>query len=116
MQQDQKRKGALDLTRDVPRSGRERLSGFAWLGRAADKARAKRAGTLGEYRSICPLDKGFLERAGVAEDEFLELVARGVTDDELGSYFERHVPADRREAANHWVLVDMAGHLDDQDR
>jgi len=109
-------KRALDLTKDVPRSGREQLSGFAWLGRAADKARAKQAGTLGEYISLCPFDEGFLERTGVSNDMFLELIAQGMTDDELGSYFERNVPPGQRKAANQWVLVDMADHLADQDR
>src|SRR5690242_4646983 len=98
MQQDHRAgaRRAIDLTRDVPRSGRQQLSGFAWLGRMADKARAKQAGTLGEYISLCPFDKGFLSRAGVAEDEFLELIARDATDDEIGSYFERHVAPGQR--------------------
>lgn len=109
-------RNAPDLTRDFPRSGRSQLAGFAWLGRAADKARAKRADTLGEYISLCPFDKGFLERAGVPETTFLELIAQGVTDEELGTYFERHVEPARRAAANGWVLNDMAHHLDDQDR
>jgi hypothetical protein len=109
-------KRVLDLTKDVPRSGREQLSGFAWLGRAADKARAKQAGTLGEYHSLCPVDMGFLERAGVTNDTFLELIAQGMTDEELGSYFERNVPPGPRKAANQWVLVDMADHLAEQDR
>jgi hypothetical protein len=39
-----------------------------------------------------------------------------MTDDELGSYFERNVAPGRRKAANDWVLVDMADHLADQDR
>ena len=107
---------ALDLRRDVPRSGRDLLAGFAWLGRMADKARAKRAAMLGEYISLCPMDKGFLSRAGVADDEFLELINRGVTDEELGTHFERHVGPANRKAANDWVLVDMREHVDSQDR
>ena len=107
---------ALDLRRDVPRSGRDMLAGFAWLGRTADKARAKRAGTLGDYISLCPMDEGFLARTGVSDDEFLELINRGVTDDELGTHFERHVGPAGRKAANDWILVDMRDHLDSQDR
>jgi uncharacterized protein DUF5069 len=107
---------ALDLRRDVPRSGREGLAGFAWLGRMADKARAKKAGMLGDYLSLCPLDKGFLARTGIADDMFLELIAQGMTDEELGSYFERHVGVKQRDDANHWVLLDMAEHLNALDR
>lgn len=106
----------LDLRRDVPRSGRDKLAGFAWLGRAADKARAKQAGTLGDYHSLCPMDKGFLARAGITEDEFLELIRRGVTDEELGMHFEWHVGPANRKAANEWVLDDMREHLDSLDR
>ena len=118
MQQLQRRNSnrPLDLRKDVPRSGREPLAGFAWLGRAADKARAKMAGTLGDYISLCPLDKGFLERAGVTEDTFLELIARGSTDEELGSYFERNVAPAQRNAANQWALVEMGDHIAAQDR
>ena len=99
-----------------PRSGRDMLAGFAWLGRMADKARAKRADMLGEYVSLCPMDKGFLLRAGVPEDEFLELIARGVTDEEIGMHFERHVGPANRKAANDWIMVAMREHLDSQDR
>ena len=107
---------ALDLRRDVPRSGSAMLAGFAWLGRAADKARAKRADLLGEYISLCSMDKGFLARAGVPEDEFLELIHRGVTDEELAAHFERHVGPANRKAANNWILVDMHEHLVALDR
>lgn len=107
---------ALDLRGDVPRSGSAMLAGFAWLGRAADKARAKRAGMLGEYHSLCPMDKGFLARTGVPEDEFLELIHRGVTDEELGAHFERHVGPANRKAANDWILVEMHEHLVALDR
>lgn len=113
---DQHSNRALDLRNNVPRSGRDMLGGFAWLGRMSDKARAKRANTLGDYISLCPMDKGFLTRAGVPEDEFLELIARGVTDEEVGMHFERHVGPANRKAANEWVLVDMREHLDSQDR
>jgi hypothetical protein len=107
---------ARDLSKAAPRSGRERLGQFAWLGRMTDKARAKRAGTLGEYLSLCPLDRGFLQRLGVTEDTFLELILAGLTDDEIATYFDRHVSPVDRDRANHWVLVDMADFLDQQDR
>lgn len=107
---------ALDLRTSVPRSGSDMLAGFAWLGRAADKARAKQAGTLGDYTSLCEMDKGFLARAGVTEDEFIELINRGVTDEELGAHFERHVGPGSRKAANAWILGDMHEHLVSLDR
>ncbi|HLX02610.1 MAG TPA: DUF5069 domain-containing protein, partial [Trinickia sp.] len=106
----------LDLRTGVPRSGKEMIAGFAWLGRAADKARAKIAGMIGDYIFLCPVDKGFLALTRVTEDEFIELIARGSSDEEVGSYFERHVPPVQRDSANRWILEDMRDELDAIDR
>ena len=48
---------ARDLTKQAPHSPRERLAGFAIANRAVDKCRASLAGTLGEYRYDCPLER-----------------------------------------------------------
>ncbi len=63
---------ALDLAHLFPRSPQEKLGGYAHLARMADKARAKGAGTLGEYIYPCPLDQVLLEFLGVDADEFLK--------------------------------------------
>jgi hypothetical protein len=54
-----------DLTQQPPRSPRVRLGGYAILPRCLDKGRAEIAGKNGEYRYACPLDKQFLEFAGI---------------------------------------------------
>ena len=64
----------LDLTREYPRSPRERLGGYLHLPRMIDKARAKAAGTLGEYIYPCPLDQSLLEFTGISGDAFYESV------------------------------------------
>lgn len=63
---------ALDLAHLFPRSPQEKLGGYAHLARMIDKARAKWAGTLGEYIYPCPLDQVLLEFLGVDADEFLK--------------------------------------------
>lgn len=63
---------ALDLTKQFPRSPQEKLGGYAHLARMIDKARAKGAGTLGEYIYPCPLDQALLEFLGVDADAFLK--------------------------------------------
>lgn len=63
---------ALDLTKQFPRSPQEKLGGYAHLARMIDKARAKAAGTLGEYIYPCPLDQALLEFLGVDADAFLK--------------------------------------------
>lgn len=105
----------MDLEKDPPRSGREMLGGFAWLARMTDKARAKHAGTSGGYVSLCPMDEGFLQRCGVATAEFQELIASESDDEQIASYFERHVGPTQREAANDWILVEKGEHVDELD-
>jgi hypothetical protein len=106
----------VDLKSDPPRSGREMLGGFAWLGRMTDKAHAKHAGTLGDYVSLCPMDDGFLQRCGVGQAEYLELIASENDDEQIASYFERHVGPTQREAANEWVMVENGEHIDELDK
>ena len=54
-----------DLTQRPPRSARVRLGGYVILPRCLDKGRASLDGKNGEYHFACPLDKLFLEFAGV---------------------------------------------------
>ena len=65
---------ALDLTREYPRSPREKLGGYVHLARMIDKARAKAAGTLGEYICPCPLDQLLLQFLNIPNDAFCEAV------------------------------------------
>jgi hypothetical protein len=64
----------LDLTKTYPRSPKERLGEYAHLARMADKARAKAAGTPGEYIYPCPLDDALLDFLGVTPDAFYQAV------------------------------------------
>jgi hypothetical protein len=104
-----------DLTTGFPRSGREFLGGYAWLARIADKVRADHAGKAGEYIAYCGLSMGFLDRAGVSKNDFDKLIRGEASDDDLVRYFDKHVDAAHREAANAYVLDDMKDHLDKQD-
>jgi hypothetical protein len=106
---------APDLSSAFPRSGRELLGRYSWLGRLADKVRADHAGTAGEYVAYCPISMGFLERTGIARDAFDSLVEQGADDQKLVTYFDRHVSDDQRDSANQFVLEESRGHLDAQD-
>ncbi len=106
---------APDFTKAPPRSGRDMLGGYAWLARLADKARAEQAGTHADYVAYCPLSQGFLHAAGVSDQDFQRLISDGASDDDLVKYFDEHVPAERKTAANHYVLETVASHLDEQD-
>ncbi len=106
---------APDFTKAPPRSGRDMLGGYAWLARLADKARAEAAGTHADYVAYCPLSQGFLRAAGVSDADFKRLIGNGASDADLVAYFDEHVPPERRQAANHYVLDTMGSHLDEQD-
>ncbi len=106
---------ALDLSKKVPRRGREMLGGYAWLARLNDKARAKAAGTLDEYICLCPMDEGFLKLAGVSQTDYLALIGQAKTDAEIIDFFDRRVTDRSRDAANRWILEDRAENLDRQD-
>ncbi len=59
----------------------EILDGYVWLPRMIDKARAARAGTLGDLRHPCPVDQACLARLGVDAETFAEVVSRRGTDE-----------------------------------
>ena len=81
---------AKDLTKDFPRSPRATLGGYVLAARALDKCRAELAGTAGEYHYDCPLDKFFLEFAGIDAAQLRDFVATGATDDEVAAWIEKH--------------------------
>ncbi|MFQ5508813.1 MAG: DUF5069 domain-containing protein [Leptospirillia bacterium] len=88
---------APDLTRTFPRSPSERLGGLAHLPRMIDKARADRAGALGEYSYPCPMDRRALDFLGLDAGQFQETA---VTHDDaaLLEWLESHaVPRSKPE-------------------
>ncbi len=60
----------MNLTLEFPRSPKEQMAGLVHLPRMADKARAARDNTLGEYIYPCPLDEIMLKFMGVDSDTF----------------------------------------------
>ena len=106
---------APDLSQMPPRSGRELLGGYAWLARLADKVRAEHAGTQGDYVGYCGMSMAYLDAVGVSKDEFDRIIRDGASDDDLVRYFNEHVDAAHKDAANRAVLEDMADHIAAQD-
>ena len=72
----------MDLTKSYPRSPRERLGGIPMLPRTLDKARAKLAGTLGEYKygETSGFDRTLFETLGIDAETFLDGVRRSPDD------------------------------------
>lgn len=70
----------MDLTLTEPRPLDAELEGYAWLPRMLDKARARTAGTSGDYLFGCPIDHTCMARLGVTPALILDLVARHSDD------------------------------------
>jgi len=82
----------LDLRTHVPRSPKERLGPYVHLARMIDKARAKAAGTLGEYIYPCPLDQRLLEFLDIDSEAFFA-TANALPDPDVLRWVEEHTTA-----------------------
>ena len=71
-----------DLTKEPPRSPRQRLGGYVILSRTIDKGRALLNGKVGEYHFDCPLDNALFGFKGVKGDDFKQQLQNGVTDEQ----------------------------------
>ncbi|MBV8373297.1 MAG: DUF5069 domain-containing protein [Candidatus Eremiobacteraeota bacterium] len=98
-----------------PRRGRHAIGDALWLARMADKGRAAAAGTIYDYIYPCPMDRGVMERWGIAPSSFDDALARHATDDELHRWLIETVPAAKIRAANDWLLKTRTENLDRQD-
>ena len=77
------KKLAKDLRRAEPRDPTEKLAGFEKAARCLDKCRATLVGWQGEFMYGCPMDRSFLDRAGVGVEEFRQFVATGANDQQV---------------------------------
>jgi hypothetical protein len=93
---------STDLTKQPPRSPRERLGGYALMARMIDKGRADLQGNVGEYHYACPLDQMLFEFKGVQGDEVKKLLASGATDEEVVTWFGSHGTTKKTEEIKAW--------------
>ncbi|HLF86079.1 MAG TPA: DUF5069 domain-containing protein [Nitrospiria bacterium] len=90
----------LDLTKEFPRSPKEKLGGHLHLARMIDKARAKRTGTIGEYIYPCPLDQSLLDFFGVNNDAFYKAVEKQDDQAILRWFKENAIPKNQADIEN----------------
>ncbi|MBV8246460.1 MAG: DUF5069 domain-containing protein [Candidatus Eremiobacteraeota bacterium] len=99
-----------------PRRGREALDGYLWLLRVFDKARASAAGTIHDYIYPCPMDKGVMERWGIAPADFDAAIRAHQSDEAILGWLRERTTPSQRDAANRWLLEERTENLDRQDR
>ena len=81
---------AKDLTKEPPRSPRERIHGYAVMARMIDKCRADIAGTKGEFHFDCPVDNMLFGFKGLKGADVREFIATGASDEEIANYIDTH--------------------------
>jgi hypothetical protein len=91
-----------------PRSPRETMDGWSYLPRYVDKIRLHLAGKLhADYQEN--LGKGFdgfwLKAAGLAHEQFVEVVKKSITDGEVCDWVRQNVKRSPAEKAAHWADV-----------
>ncbi len=100
----------ISLRRRPPRDPRARLSGLMVLPRTIDKARASLpGGDPGDYAIAPGLCAWLLERIGIGEADFVELVRRAAGDDEVARVVAGLVSPERCDALNAVIAAARVG-------
>ena len=81
----------MDLTKDVPRSGYEKLGRIGFLPRSIDKGRADLAGTMGEYVVRWGRTERMCDFLGIETDAFIEALRTRPTDEEVLAWVQEHM-------------------------
>ena len=72
----------MDLSKEFPRSPKQKIAGLVQLGRMIDKGRAYKEKKLADYIYPCPLDKIILNFLRIDSDTFAKMVV-DKKDDEI---------------------------------
>ena len=87
------RRQAKDLRKQEPRAPEAELAGYPLAARCLDKCRAALVGWAGDYTYACPLDRQFLDGAGIDPEELKRFVATGASDEEVAHWIQHHAVA-----------------------
>jgi uncharacterized protein DUF5069 len=108
----------MDLTKDYPRSPRERLLGVPMLPRTIDKARALLSDTIGEYiyGEKSSFDVAVLKYLGLTPGEFLEGVRESPDDAAMSRWLAAHARKTTPQEAEAFAVDFLNDGDDDADR
>lgn len=94
---------APDLTKEFPRSPRDTsIAGYVVAARCVDKCRAVLAGSAGEYHSDCPLDRVWLDFAGIQYKAFRKFLATGADDASVSEWVAKKAKQKNRSEVIAW--------------
>jgi Domain of unknown function (DUF5069) len=92
----------MDLTKEYPRSVREKWQGVVQLGRTIDKGKATAHGDIGEYHYNCPMDQAVLGFLGIDHERLLGVI-RGANDEgEIEAFTRPFIDAKSPEELERW--------------
>jgi hypothetical protein len=94
----------LDLSKAHPRRAREELAGIIFLPRSIDKARALLPGGVANGYTIEGFSEKMLDTLKIPVADFMALVARAQSDDDVAAYVVEHAAPGGAEAWNAGVL------------
>jgi hypothetical protein len=108
----------MDLTKEYPRSPRERLLGVPMLPRTIDKARALLSDTIGEYiyGEKSSFDVAVLQYLGLTSGEFLEGVRESPDDAAMSRWLATHARKTTPQEAEAFAADFLNDGDDDADR
>jgi hypothetical protein len=84
---------AKDLRTEEPRPPEQELAGYPFAARCLDKCRATLVGHQGEFIYGCPMDRQFLDDAGIDAQELKDFVATGASDQDVAEWIHHHARA-----------------------
>lgn len=97
----------MDLTKEFPRSVREKVLGTVQVARTIDKGKAAARGNLGEYNYDCPMDNALFAFLGIDGAELLDVIKNAKNDEEIEAYVKTFVdkktPAEIENWNHEWV-------------
>jgi hypothetical protein len=85
----------MDLTKEYPRSVRDKICGVVMLARTTDKAKALANGNVGEYHFNCPMDQAVFAFLSIDADQFLAKAKIAPDDREIEDFVKEFVSLKR---------------------
>jgi hypothetical protein len=92
-----------DLTKQAPRSPRQRIGNYVVLARALDKGRAMVHGHGGDYHFDCPLDNMLFSFKDVKGVQIKELLEEGRSDEQIVEWLDKHGAEKTPEEVKQWA-------------